>query len=352
MLSLDLVHFLTFSSGATNGLAYAGALRELRVVATQRGHPDLLQRLHGVGGVSVGALWAFVLACRADPERLMAHHTRMATMNLTKIDIGNARHHFGFSTPTSEHGTGPALRDVVRDMAGSEEVTFAQLWERTGMELVVNVTNVTRGRGEYLGYRTTPDMRILDALWAAMSVPPFMAPWRHPRTGDLYADGGLLCGFDMGAFGPGADARTLGLRINTLPGAWRDAPVVESFFDYMYRVAHLAVGALGLSQSHPNVVDIQVQQRAMSLEVPDSETRHALMHAGRMGIVRAFRSPETLACDLFLRYTQVLHSRVPPVPAHPLVPSAATVGDQVDGDVGTMRQLVLDELRCVGAADI
>ena len=306
MLPLDTVHYLTFSSGATNGLAYAGALRELRLVATQRGHPDLLQRLRGVGGVSVGALWAFVLACRADPERLMAHHARMASMNLTKIDIGNARHEFGFSTPTSEHGTGPALRDVVRDMAGSEEVTFEELWERTGMELVMTSTNTTRGRGEYFSYRTTPDMRVVDALWAAMSVPPFMAPWRHPRTGDRYADGGLLCSFDMNMFGPGTDARTLGMRIHTMPGAWRDAPPVESFFDYMYRVAHLAVGALGLAQDHPNVVDIEVQQRAMSLEVPDAGTQHQLMQAGRMAVVRAFRSPEAVACDLFLRYTEVM----------------------------------------------
>lgn len=75
---------------------------------------------------------------------------------------------------------------------GSSAWTFADLArERPDVILSFNVVNVTRCRLEQFGTRTTPDMRILEAVRASGAIPGFFTPWIAP-SGDLYADGAIL----------------------------------------------------------------------------------------------------------------------------------------------------------------
>lgn len=74
---------------------------------------------------------------------------------------------------------------------GSSGWTFTDLVQRTGKSLYINATNVNKGCNVIFSADTSPDLPILDAMRASISIPFFFTPWRHPATGEFYCDGGV-----------------------------------------------------------------------------------------------------------------------------------------------------------------
>ena len=76
---------------------------------------------------------------------------------------------------------------------GCSAWTFAELAEkRPESRLHILATNVSRGEPVLFDVKTSPDMRIMDAICASSTIPFYFAPWVHPETGDIYCDGSVI----------------------------------------------------------------------------------------------------------------------------------------------------------------
>ena len=60
---------------------------------------------------------------------------------------------------------------VLDKYAGNADLTFLQLYQQTGRELCISVSNVSRGQAEYCHVNTTPGLPIRRAIRASMSLP-------------------------------------------------------------------------------------------------------------------------------------------------------------------------------------
>jgi predicted acylesterase/phospholipase RssA len=199
---------LVFEGGGVKGVAYSGALR---VLEEEGIYPKRIKR---VAGASVGSLCATWTAL-GFPSQQMSKILKSTDFTWLMQDarmgmlggLFNIFRSFGMNP-------GARLLEFVGEHlasgAGSKDVTFAQLLERTGRELCVPITNVSRMSIEYCHPKTTPNMPVRVAVTISMSLPVLMRPYRVFRTlgtgsgswneEDLYTDGGVLNNYPLRAF--------------------------------------------------------------------------------------------------------------------------------------------------------
>jgi len=208
---------LVFEGGGVWGIAYEGVLSEL----------DRLGMLDGVtrvGGASAGAITACLLATghsAADLGRLL-RETRFS--EFTDDSFGLARDTTRLLTKFGWY-KGKAFRNWIRDRvkARTDEIstalgidrlrpmaTFRELrvWQRRAAargvvlpELYLVGSNLSRQRREVYSAerRHSPEMAVVDAVRASMSIPLFFASVRN-RADDVLVDGGLTWNYPVNLF--------------------------------------------------------------------------------------------------------------------------------------------------------
>lgn len=77
-------------------------------------------------------------------------------------------------------------------------ITFTELFDINGKELVIIATNLTKDKVMYLGRHTTPDMSVALAVRASMSIPFIYNPVKY--NGDLLCDGGISMNYPLQVF--------------------------------------------------------------------------------------------------------------------------------------------------------
>lgn len=217
---------LVIGSGGAHGALLLGG-----VAAVVGGWGDahvrrwLARRPRSLAGVSAGCIGAVGLALGLGPLRLAAMNLRFPYADVFGSDLPE------LAPPTGRGGAGglvaaavhdPAavvrrlagipgllrgisLRTVVRTLLAEaalpDSLTFAQLQERTGPGVEVRVLAVSLSTLRLVTFsaRTSPDVRVADAMVASMSIPGVFAPVDIPGWGPC-VDGGVLDPLGLEAF--------------------------------------------------------------------------------------------------------------------------------------------------------
>ena len=196
---------LSFEGGGAKGYAYIGAIQALEKAGI---YPGQIRRVAGTSVGSILAMFAALGASSAEMSKLVPTDLQFLVM-----DGGGGRVGSMMRTAITR-GMHPGQRsykflgDVLEDFTGSADVTFRQLLERSGRELCVPVTNVTRMMTEYCHPKTTPNMPVRVAVRMSMSLPVLLQPVLLQKTAaaedvslaEVYVDGGLLCNNPSHAF--------------------------------------------------------------------------------------------------------------------------------------------------------
>lgn len=190
---------LAFEGGGAKGYAYIGAVR---VLEEEGIYPHNVRR---VTGTSIGSMFAMFAALGVS-STFMEERIPADIESLAKDGTGGPL--AGFLRAARRKGMNPGQRlyaflgEVLEEVTGSADITFAQLHERCGRELAVPVTNVTRMMTEFCHVKTTPNMAVRVAVRMSMSLPVLLQPVSlqsvfdritGESSAELYVDGGLLC---------------------------------------------------------------------------------------------------------------------------------------------------------------
>ena len=190
---------LAFEGGGAKGYSYIGAVR---VLEEEGIYPHNIRR---VTGTSIGSMFAMFSALGVS-SAYMEEKIPADIESLAKDGSGGPLG--GFLRAARRKGMNPGRRlydflgQVLEDVTGSADVTFAQLHERCGRELAIPVTNVTRMMTEFCHIKTTPNMPVRTATRMSMSLPVLLQPVSlrsvldrvtNESDPELYVDGGLLC---------------------------------------------------------------------------------------------------------------------------------------------------------------
>ncbi|XP_048773630.2 uncharacterized protein LOC125678888 [Ostrea edulis] len=188
---------LVFEGGGAKGVVYPGALLALEELG-------ILKKIKRIAGTSVGSMTACMLALGYNSQEIRKvmkkdfstfFDARFGHLSL----LPNLLRYFGWQPMNSLYKfTG----ELVEEKLGSKDATFMDLYNKTGKELCVVVTNVNNMEEEYFHPKTTPDVPIRLAVRMSASIPGLMQPVHFKKYGheNVYVDGGLLANYPITCF--------------------------------------------------------------------------------------------------------------------------------------------------------
>jgi len=211
---------LVFEGGGVKGLAFCGALEVLE-------QKEIMKKVKRLAGSSAGAITAGLLACNFTSEEIQQRLKDKDFNDFKDDDFGVFRDvkrlmtEFGFYAGKEFHRW---YGKLLEKKTGRRNVTFHEIFEGFGNELIITGTCLSRRETHYYTKERNPDMPVRDAVRISMSIPLFFAAveWQ----GDLLVDGGALNNYPIWIFdgeypgdpnGRHADPnpRTLGFKLLT-----------------------------------------------------------------------------------------------------------------------------------------
>ncbi len=181
-------------------------------------------------GTSAGALVAALLAISKSPARVKDVMFKANYTNWRNFDVANLLN----ITQTWGLDDGKSLTEEIETVfemlqPGSKTRLLRDL---SGLHIVVSDLN--SHETVVVNSESYPELRVVDAIRASMSLPLFFRPFRHPTTGHVWVDGAIRAHFPWEVL-PNDDARREALGF-TFEKSWSDGP--QTFMEYLFSMIH------------------------------------------------------------------------------------------------------------------
>jgi predicted acylesterase/phospholipase RssA len=181
-------------------------------------------------GTSAGALVAALLAISKSPSRVKDVMFKANYTNWRNFDVTNLLN----ITNTWGLDDGKSLTEEIETVfemlqPGSKTKTLRDI-----SDLHIVVSDLHSHETVVVNSESYPELRVVDAIRASMSLPLFFRPYRHPVTGHVWVDGAIRAHFPWEVL-PSDDARREALGF-TFEKSWSDGP--QTFMEYLFSMIH------------------------------------------------------------------------------------------------------------------
>lgn len=189
------IEALGFQGGGIKGLAYIGALKQLKEYGLD------MNKIKRFAGTSAGSQIATLLAVGYDIEELEAIFSNIPFHKYNDGSFGIFRniHRILWSYG---YNKGTFMKDfidkLITDKLGNNRTTFLDLYEKKKVILRITGTCLTTRELEYFDYKLSPHMPICKAVQISSCVPLFYAAVKY--NGKYYVDGAVLRNLPIKAF--------------------------------------------------------------------------------------------------------------------------------------------------------
>jgi NTE family protein len=184
---------ICLSGGGINGLDIIGSLKYLN-----DNNVIKIKNIKTFIGTSVGSLICILL--------LIGYKIDFIIKIVYKLDFNKIKVDFDLDNFIENFGidNGSRIISVIQTLIFNKinlyDLTFKNLYEKTGKDLKIIVVNYTKKKEELLSFGTTPDMSVILAIRMSISIPLVFYPVKY--NGNLYIDGGLLNNFGFNYCNP------------------------------------------------------------------------------------------------------------------------------------------------------
>ena len=203
---------LMVSGGGTLGLAIFSNLKRLE----ELGIP--LSNFKKIKGSSVGSIIATAIACGATTQYMKDMIDSMDLNNFRDNDfILHSLYQlvFKYGLNKTDEIDRFAAR-ILTDLVDNSEITFKELYERTGVHLIITYLSMNLEETIYADYLTEPDSLIRKAIVKSSAIPVFYEGYSEGkgRERTLSVDGGTLDNYSFEYLRDGVDPiNVLGLKL-------------------------------------------------------------------------------------------------------------------------------------------
>ncbi len=170
---------LSISGGGVKGYAFLGALYRLE-------EKKALNDLKRIAGVSIGSLFAAALALGWRPKELLDFLFDYDIKTLKDIDITGLLSRK--SLMKGEKFKKFVLMIIEKKV--NKDITLVDLYNLTGIELIIAVSCVNDRTVKYMSHKTDPELELVTLIMMSSAIPGFFPPVMYNNK--LYVDGGIL----------------------------------------------------------------------------------------------------------------------------------------------------------------
>jgi len=185
-------HYLVFSGGGVRIYSVLGVLSVMHDL-----YPTYIaEHVRGLAGSSAGACVALMLTLGYTPAEIYEQLFLWSATFAWKFDEAlRFTSHWGF---LSKQVLTEFIESVIHKKTTRTALTFAELFQQTGKDLVICAVHVNRGQPVFFRHHTHPTMSVAQAVIASLSVPMLFAPSRLEEA--WYIDGAILCDLPIEVF--------------------------------------------------------------------------------------------------------------------------------------------------------
>lgn len=176
---------IVLSGGGVKVFSFVGALKILD-------KENLLRNVKEYCGVSAGAWLSFMLAAGANLgvlEKMILDMDFGVIRNMTTESLIEFPETFGFD---NGYNLIKLLKSITRVVLKLDPtITFGEFSKVSKCNFRCWATDLNMLTAREFSSRETPDVKIIDALRASMSLPLYFTPTLDPVTGNMLTDGGI-----------------------------------------------------------------------------------------------------------------------------------------------------------------
>lgn len=240
MNKVSKISHVIFSGGGIKGICYLGVLRYLYI-------ENMVNSIKNVSGSSIGAYFAMILALKVPIEtieeelkNLLKEINDNHVLDITKEKFGKIFNKFGF------HSINFMMQPVIsflKNKYNIDDITFLEFVKKTGVNFYVSTTNINTGQNQIFSVESSPDVSVITAVSASMSVPFLFEPILI--NGEYYVDGVLSCDLPLEMFDK-VDKKYILIVIlcDLHKNKVYDTNTKFNFFDYSMRISNILLSSL------------------------------------------------------------------------------------------------------------
>ena len=180
-MDLNKINTIVLSGGGIKCVGYLGFFKSLFAKINQS------QIKHYIG-TSAGCIFSLMLVLGyklSEIQKIIFNYNY--NILIPEINIDSIFFNCGLSD-------GEKIKDfiiqIIEYSGYDQNVTFAELFEKTNIKLTMTLTNFTKQKVEYVNHDLNPDFKILDAILATTRIPLFFSPYKI--NNDIYLDGAVI----------------------------------------------------------------------------------------------------------------------------------------------------------------
>jgi predicted acylesterase/phospholipase RssA len=244
----DTIRHIVISGGGTFLFTAYGALKK----SFQHGFWNY-EKLETIYGTSAGAIVGFFISLKMDWEQIDAYLINRQWQNIFKIDIFNIMGAYSncgiLDKQVMEDVFGPLLRYKGLNV----DSTMLDLYNLSGIELHVFSTVIGNTVNESMklvdiSYKTHPEWKITDAVYASACLPVLFKPFRC--GGNTYIDGSVVSSYPLKECYKNASSKNeiFGIKKKSNPMDMGLENVILT--EYLYKLISIFIQKLTSSESH------------------------------------------------------------------------------------------------------
>ena len=240
MVIYDEIDTLVCSGGGTKGIAYVGIIKYLDELKKNREleekKPDFCEKdciypkinIKRITCVSVGCFMGLLYTLGYTYDELIEEIETVELNRLMDVKIKNFLQKYGLE---SGKKIIEWLESFLVKKGYVKEISFMQLYKKTGIHLEILSSNVNKYKLSIFDYKNTPNLKIIRAIRMSIGIPLFFSVEKY--KGDIHVDGGLITNYPMYFFKDDL-SKVLGCKLVTMNETISDHDVkIDNFSDYI-----------------------------------------------------------------------------------------------------------------------
>lgn len=269
---------IILSGGGIKCLSYIGALQELE-------ERNLLKRVNEYTAVSAGAFMAFVYTIGyslKDISNLVRHLNLSTIQNIDDNLLFSFFDEFGIDNGLNLE---KLIESFLKHKGYNRHITFKQLYSIKKVVLRFYAVDLNESVLKEFSVHTTPDISLIFALRASMSIPGYFTPLVDPVTGHYYVDGALLNNYPITLVN---DTNILGISFDYSPVYIDKIESIQSYFNQLISCFYNKLEEIPLKYKEKTIY-IKCSVSTINFFLSEEE-RVELMEVGRRAVINYLES--------------------------------------------------------------
>jgi len=179
---------LVLSGGSIKGLAQAGALYCLE-------KHRILHDIETFSCTSAGSIIGLMIICGFKPLEILHFFIALDAKKTTNAIPLNLFANFGIDNGDRMM---VVFQHILEGRKYNSNITFREFYEKTRKNFIVTGTCINTKKVEYFSHENTPNIRVIDAVRASISIPIVFTPKKIENL--LYIDGGCIDNYPIKIF--------------------------------------------------------------------------------------------------------------------------------------------------------